>query len=131
MNCWCGGEIYRDECVASPDHNPYATGRKDEIKKLYLSGPMTGYAECNYPAFDGAAMLLREAGFDVVNPTEQDNHGHYTDILREDIRALLDCDGVALLPMWWESNGSRAEVHIAGLLKMPVHELSTWLGEKA
>lgn len=124
--CWCGGEIYRDECVASPEHEPYATGRKTRIEKLYVSGPMTGYAECNYPAFNGAAEMLRVWGYEVVNPAEQGNNGHYTDILREDIRVLLDCDGVALLPNWWESNGSRAEVHVAGLLKMPVRELFSW-----
>ena len=38
--------------------------------KMYLSGPMTGMAENNFPAFHDAAAKLRAGGHEVVNPAE-------------------------------------------------------------
>jgi hypothetical protein len=40
--------------------------------KLYIAGPMRGYADFNHPAFDAAAAALRAAGHDVVSPAERD-----------------------------------------------------------
>ena len=51
---------------------------------------------------------------------------YYTDHLREDLRAMLDCDGVATLPGWEFSTGARNEVNVAGLLRMPVRPLELW-----
>lgn len=38
--------------------------------------------------------------------------------MRADLRALLDCDVVALLPGWEQSRGARREVSIADDLGM-------------
>lgn len=138
--CWCGGGVTSSPqtfnggidvaafgCSESVYHSPFANGRPRIVSRLYIAGPMTGYVQCNYPAFDRAQALLEASGFEVVNPASFGSKGgHYTDILRDDIRSLLDCHGVATLEGWWESPGARTEVQIAGLLKMPVRSSFDW-----
>ena len=41
-----------------------------KLKRVYVAGPMRGYVDYNYPAFDSACEVLREAGYDVVSPHE-------------------------------------------------------------
>lgn len=135
--CWCGGKelVIRAAtsseflCADSKFHDPRATGKPTEITKLYIAGPMTGYPECNYPTFHLAAESLRKAGFEVVNPAEVhiDERHHYVDLIREDLKVMLDCHGIATLENWWESTGARNEVQVAGMLKMPVRSLAEWL----
>ena len=136
--CWCGGGLVEKDvdddmvtmvCAESDLHNPYATGRPVEIRRLYVAGPCSGYPENNYPEFNRVADELELAGYDVVNPATVHISGryHYVDLLREDLRAMLECDGVAVLENWWESVGARNEVMVAGLLKMPVRTFQEWL----
>jgi len=40
-------------------------------KRIYISGPMTGLPEHNFPAFHAAAERLRKAGWEVNNPAEE------------------------------------------------------------
>jgi hypothetical protein len=92
---------------------------------------MSGYPGNNYPEFNRVADLLRTAGYEVVNPAETGVPGkgrvHYTDLLRQDLIDMMECDGVALVDLWWESSGARNEVQVAGILRMPVHAYETWL----
>jgi hypothetical protein len=136
--CWCGGAVVHDRkfndtdepcCVESPLHDPFATGGPKVIHKLYVAGPMTGYPEANYPAFDRAAEWLESFGYEVVNPTgvHIDQKHHYVDLLWEDLRVMLDCHGIAVLDKWWESTGARNEVSVAGLLRMPVRPVGEWV----
>lgn len=105
--------------------------------KIYVAGPMRGYPEFNFPAFNAAAAKLRAAGHFVFNPAERDNERHGTDIskgnatgdeeqcAREhgfDLRVALaedadficrQADAIALLPGWQESRGARAERALA------------------
>jgi len=97
---------------------------------VYLSGPMTGLPEHNFPAFRDAAERLEGAGWDVVNPA--DNFGGRTDLpraryLRMDAAMLLQCDALALLPGWEESSGARLECLIAVELGLPVLDAETGL----
>ena len=135
--CWCGAEVIEIfggyECQASNFHAPYALGLRP-IRMLYVAGPMTGHPECNYPAFMAASWQLRNAGFRVWNPAERvDSHvaRHYVDLLRDDLKGLLECDGVAILPGWEFSVGARNEVTVAGVLRMPVKPVADWLNHKA
>lgn len=139
--CWCGGRVVEHsaangrvfECVESQYHAPYATGERP-IRMLYVAGPMTGYPECNYPAFMDASWKLRDAGFRVWNPADRvDGHiaRHYVDLLRDDLKGLLECDGLAVLPGWEFSTGASNEVRVAGVLRMPVKPVAEWLDYKA
>ena len=92
----------------------------------YVSGPMTGYPANNTAAFDRACALLRDRGYQVVSPHEKVSEAlglTWEEYLREDIRHLLDCYGVVMLPGWPESKGARLELSIALALGMPVYYL--------
>ena len=84
-------------------------------KHIYLSGPMSGFQSLNFPAFHAAATALRGAGHTVTNPAEinLDQDASWHDCLRADIKALCDCDTIALLPGWEKSSGAHLELHIA------------------
>ena len=94
---------------------------RSTIKKaLYLSGPMTGHPDWNYPAFHRAAQALRARGFAVVNPAEAYD-GNTTlpfDVyLRHDLRSILqDCDTIVVLPGWEKSPGAVLEVAVGAAL---------------
>ena len=95
------------------------------MKKIYISGPMTGLPDLNFPAFHQAAKDLRAMGFDVVNPAEinADPSTGWQECMRADIKALCDCDTIAMLPGWQRSNGAHLEVHVAHRLGIEVVDL--------
>ena len=97
---------------------------------LYLSGPMTGYKDKNFPSFTEAARLLRAKGYRVVNPAELDEtipKPTWEECLRRDIRAMMVCKGVATLPGWKKSKGANLETYIARQLKWPIHKYQYWV----
>lgn len=84
------------------------------MKKIYISGPMTGLPNLNFPAFHAEAARLREFGYYVINPAEINREGaEWQTCLRADLRAMLDCDTLALLPGWSKSQGAHLEIHVA------------------
>jgi hypothetical protein len=85
------------------------------MKRVYLSGPMTGLPDFNFPAFNVEAERLRALGYDVVNPVDinPDTTTPYNECLRNDLKALLTCDTIAMLDGWMNSNGAHLEMHIA------------------
>ena len=110
----------------------------DDVDRLYLAGPMTGYPEFNYPEFHRAARALRAAGYVVVNPAERNNDGvpppdgterPWTYYVRLSLSALLTCNRVALLGGWHESRGALLEVSTADALGMRVMVVDAWLRE--
>ncbi|WP_091232551.1 DUF4406 domain-containing protein [Microbacterium sp. 3J1] len=96
---------------------------------IYVAGPMTGLPNFNYPAFRAAAALLREAGFDVEDPSTNDNPtpDDYHGWLRAGLAQLIRCDGVALLGGWEASGGARLEVNVGATLGLRVAPLAWWL----
>ena len=99
---------------------------------LYLSGPITGLADLNKPAFAAAAVQLRGMGFAVIDPHEIGEPAEHllpwADYLKADIIAMLTgAEALALLPGWENSRGARLEVHIAEALGWEVELLSHWL----
>jgi hypothetical protein len=50
----------------------------ESVKKIYLSGPMTGLPDLNFPAFNAAASALRAKGLNVINPAEINIDGEKT-----------------------------------------------------
>lgn len=92
------------------------------LKRIYLSGPMTGLPEMNFPAFHAEAARLRALGFEVVNPADlnpEPNTGWH-ECMRNDLKALLDCDALALLDGWQQSASAHLEMHVAHRVGMEI-----------
>lgn len=92
------------------------------MKRVYISGPMSGVAEHNFPAFNAEASRLRALGYDVVNPAEinVDTALGWEACLRADLLELLTCDSIALLPGWMRSKGAHLEMHVAHRVGMHI-----------
>lgn len=92
------------------------------MNRIYLSGPMTGYNDLNFPAFHAEAARLRALGYEVVNPAElnQDPNATWHQCMRTDLKALLDCDTLALLNGWPQSAGAHLEMHMAHRVGMDI-----------
>lgn len=95
------------------------------MKRVYLSGPMSGIPEHNFPAFRAHAALLAAAGYAVVDPSQlnPDTNKSWHACLRTDIQALCECDAIALMPGWERSTGANLELHIAHRLGLEVMHL--------
>lgn len=101
-------------------------------KRVYLCGPMTGLPAYNYPAFNAAADKLRERGWTVVNPAELTPYYGQTweQCMRRDIRELVTCDRLALLPAWETSRGAQIEHWLAKQLGIPSADMDDYLSEE-
>jgi hypothetical protein len=93
------------------------------MKRVYLSGPMTGLENHNFPAFHRWAAQLRADGFEVVNPAEIEEAGTWELCLRADLRELCTCAAIALMPGWENSKGANLELHVAHRLGLEVIHL--------
>jgi hypothetical protein len=82
---------------------------------VYISGPMTGYENFNFAAFNEAADKLRRLGYPVVNPADfgANPNATWKDCLVRDLNAMAACDVVLVLPGWKKSSGAKLEVHVA------------------
>lgn len=94
------------------------------MNRIYISGPMTGMPEHNFPAFNAEAARLRALGYDVVNPVDinPDPGVTWHECLRNDLQALLTCDTLALLDGWMISQGAHLELHVAHRVGMCIVE---------
>lgn len=96
--------------------------------KVYIAGPMTGYVDFNYPAFNAAAKVWRKAGHDVINPAENeggDTSKPYAYYMRQDIELVLSVEAIAVLPGWQKSRGAALEVSIGRILEYPIFDALT------
>lgn len=103
--------------------------------KVYVAGPMASMPDHNFPAFEERA---RPQGHEVVSPHEHakpedvevaiaggeawKDDARYCGYLREDLKLMLECEAVSVLPGWEKSTGAGLEVHVANVLRMPVYE---------
>ena len=97
---------------------------------LYLSGPMSGMPDDNYPAFHAAAKQLREAGYLVVSPAESTipRGSPWLSFMRKDISDMVTtCDAVATLPGHENSRGATVEIALAKGLGWTVGTVDQWL----
>jgi len=103
----------------------------------YIAGPMRGYRDYNFPAFDTARDLISSWGIDVISPADLDRdngivpdpNGEVTqrllrDCLGRDIAKLVECDLLILLQGWRSSRGAVAEHATAIAIGIPVVELT-------
>ncbi|QDF18267.1 hypothetical protein SEA_DAKITI_54 [Gordonia phage Dakiti] len=100
-------------------------------RKFYIAGPMTGIEGHNFARFDLFTKELRNQGYDVVSPAEiartlPGNPGDlpYQDYVRADLKEMLDCTDLVLMPGWGGSRGAQMELDIAIFLNMRVWKIN-------
>lgn len=85
-------------------------------EKAYISGKISGIPEEEYTAlFAKGAQLAGIMGYEAVNPVEL-NHDHdktWESFMRVDLKALLDCNHILMLPNWTASKGAVIEHDLA------------------
>lgn len=99
------------------------------MKKIYIAGPMRGHECYNFEAFFVAAHILKQAGFEVINPAQVDTEkmfdgwqytsDKYPDVILEDLQFVRTVDVIVLLDGWEESPGANVELAFAKALKIP------------
>lgn len=104
------------------------------MKRVYLSGKMSGLPNFGVEIFAEAAAQLREAGYTVFSPAElavQSEDKPWTDYMKADLVVMLQhCDGVVALPNWRTSRGARMEIFVAYAMGLPVIDLVMALNPK-
>ncbi len=98
----------------------------------YVSGAMSNIPKFNFPAFNAMAEEQRSYGHQVINPAELDGDAdpatlEWSDCLRRDISAMMQCDRIVLLPGWSESRGAQLEHYVACELGFEVVYPIGWL----
>ena len=78
--------------------------------KLYISGPIKGIEDYR-KIFLRVEEHLTDQGHEVVNPvTIPHNHEEtYEAYMKEDIKALLECDAIFMIWGWKDSKGAQFE----------------------
>jgi hypothetical protein len=108
----------------------------------YISGPMRGYKEFNFPAFFEAEARLNVAGFVTINPARIDTscpQPHVDSALdsyvARDLEAVKSLrpgtDVVVVLDGWAASKGATAEVAVAEWRGVEVWDLETAIWSKS
>jgi hypothetical protein len=94
-------------------------------KKVYISGQITGLElEVAHKHFEKAEKLLESQGHTPVNPMKLVKYHpdktwqHY---MREDIKLLVDCHAIIMLPNWINSKGAKVEFDIALNLGLEIY----------
>lgn len=90
------------------------------MTKIYISGPMTGYPDDNYPAFFAEEERLIKLGYEVLNPARLPKQKDWNGYMRESIKMLMDADEVVMLRGYNMSKGARIEKNIAERLDMKI-----------
>lgn len=101
----------------------------------YIAGPMRGYPQFNFPAFDDAKLRGQSLGWKVISPADMDRSTGFDpnvpveitpDMSREFFRRDMEAvgnlraesgDAIAMLPGWEKSTGASCE-----------HQAALWLG---
>lgn len=95
--------------------------------KVYLSGPMSGRAAFNRPAFHDAADDLRAFDVTVINPAELPPEMAWIEYVILGLEALQDASLVVVLSGWESSTGAQIEVKAARKMGLPVVELDDFI----
>jgi hypothetical protein len=99
---------------------------KAMAKLVYISGPMSGLPEMNYPAFMAAEAKLQAMGYTVVNPARigadviaANPNATWDDFMAADLIALRACQAIHFLDGWTNSRGAKIEAKLAMDLRLP------------
>jgi hypothetical protein len=99
----------------------------DTAPKVYLSGKISGLQDLNKPKFEKWEKILTDRGYNVINPHKIDHKGAelWVDFMKADIKALMDCEMIAVLDDWAQSRGAVLEVLIASALEYKIVKADT------
>lgn len=104
---------------------------------IFISGPMSGYEEWNFPAFHAAEAKLQAEGYEVISPAREfegidPESVSWEDCMRIAMRHLTDAKTLVVLPFWSDSRGAMLEVLNAKKLGMRIidHETGIDLTDK-
>lgn len=80
------------------------------MKKVYISGPIRGKDDYR-KIFFRVEEHLTDQGYEVVNPITipHDHEETYKAYMKEDLKALLECDVIYMMWGWKESVGAQFE----------------------
>lgn len=123
--------IYDEGWQQSKDFPEFRVRVLPVPEQIYIAGPMKDIPGFNYEAFDRAEAWLRKKYPTAVihNPAQMDRKKGYTsmeleimrdndpekfkklryDMLKDDLRIILDCQHLFLLPGWENSGGALTE----------------------
>jgi len=112
------------------------------LKKVYISGPMSGITDLNFPEFEKAEIKMKSFGFEVFNPhkfeeqkTEKflnkiknsNDNDSWIEYMKVDIvKMLQECEFVLALNNWERSRGATVELFLAKSLGMPIIHHDTY-----
>tara|TARA_Y100001963_G_scaffold17668_1_gene21811 strand:+ start:485 stop:862 length:378 start_codon:yes stop_codon:yes gene_type:complete len=109
---------------------------------IYVAGPMRGYENFNYDAFDRQAKILEGQGWVVINPAEMDREisappsdpmeydpqTNYDDqefmreaLLRDMVAICEQCTAIYMMHGWENSRGAKAEWHTAKAIGLDIY----------
>ncbi|WP_225182129.1 DUF4406 domain-containing protein [Pectobacterium aroidearum] len=88
--------------------------------KVYISGPMTGIADFNRPAFNAAAEKITTDGHVALNPASLPDGLEQSEYMLICMAMLQVADSIIMLPEWEKSKGAVAELALAQKLELHV-----------
>lgn len=99
-------------------------------KKGYISGRIKGLNNFE-TIFKEAENFLLLFGYDVINPVtlginleaKIGREPTYKEYMKEDLKALLDCDIIFMLPNWKKSKGAKDEKRVAEITGIEIRYL--------
>ena len=106
-------------------HNLLAKANQQKHHKhacVYISGPMTGYANANIPAFIKSELVHLALGCTVYSPAhnQKDSGMTWEDYMRLAIPQLMQCEKIHMLRKWEKSRGALIEHNLACTVGMYV-----------
>jgi hypothetical protein len=92
--------------------------------RVYISGQISGLPiEKAKRIFDKAETALWASGYTPVNPMKEVPYNEkyeWEDYMKADIKLLMDCEGICMLPNWRLSRGAIVEHNLGCTLGMKV-----------
>ncbi len=97
--------------------------------RIYLSGPMRGIPDDNFPAFREFTTKLRDKGHQVYCPPEADiilaaalgKKPTIRELFSQDTQWICnEAEGIAMMPGWKNSKGATAEHALASALDLEI-----------
>lgn len=101
-------------------------------KSIYIAGPMRGYKDLNFPAFDAAKTLLQQYFGEVISPADLSRQAgkispnpdaaELREIALTDLTEIVsNANAIYMLRGWERSPGARAEYAVAEWLGLNIY----------